>query len=248
MDFLREISDFIFPPRCLGCSKRGSLLCDNCLSHLPRLEINYCPFCSRISNFGATCSHCRKNHYLDGAIVAFFYQGLVRDLILKAKYKPYLYPLFKRLALPLARRIKTSPLYEEYFLKENFTLIPIPLTIRKKAQRGFNQSEIIGETLSLECNLPLNSKILYKVKDTPSQSRLNLLERKENIKNSFQVDASLAKGNFILVDDLLTSGSTANEAARVLKQAGAHKVWAFVLARNLRNKKIPTPIKSRETN
>jgi len=249
MELFKRISNFFFPLRCLGCQKEGMLLCEECIKKIPYLEENYCTFCTRISKFGLTCSCCKKNYSLDGAIIALNYDGLIRKLIKSAKYKPYLDSLLEKLTLILAKKIKKGPLYKNYFLKENFILLPIPLTLRKKAERGFNQAEIIALGLSLQLNLPLDLKILKKIKNTKSQSLLNLKERRENIKNSFKTRVNFLKGkNFILVDDIITSGSTVNEASKILKKAGAYKIWAFALARHLKNNRRPVPIKISETN
>jgi len=271
MKLFKKISNYLFPVRCLGCQKEGLLFCEECFKKISYsssynlfdrnfkvlraeragsyLEENFCAFCTRISKFGSTCSHCKKSYYLNGALIALYYDNLIRKLIKSAKYKPYFYSLLEKLTLILVKKIKNSPLYKNYFLKENFILLPIPLTLRKKAERGFNQAEIIASTLSLQLNLPLDLKILKKIKNTKSQSLLSLKERRENIKNSFKVDPSKVKGrSFILVDDLITSGSTINEAAKILKKAGAYKIWAFALARNLKNRASPTPIKIREIN
>ena len=108
------------------------------------------------------------------------------------------------------------------------------MTRKKEAERGFNQAEIIAKELATQLNLPLDVKTLKKIKNTGPQSHLNLKERRKNIKHSFWAASSKEK-NFILVDDLITSGSTIDEAAKTLKKAGAYKIWAFALARNLKN-------------
>ena len=88
MKILRKINDFFFKTECLGCQTKGSLLCDECLSRLSQLEMNFCPFCFKISKFGSTCSFCQKRRSLDGAIVALNYQDpLVRKLIKSAMPK-----------------------------------------------------------------------------------------------------------------------------------------------------------------
>ncbi|OIP77180.1 MAG: hypothetical protein AUK09_00395 [Parcubacteria group bacterium CG2_30_36_38] len=235
MKILRKINDFFFKTECLGCQTKGSLLCDECLSRLSQLEMNFCPFCFKISKFGSTCSFCQKRRSLDGAIVALNYQDpLVRKLIKSAKYKPFLSALLLKSTKCLTEKVRRSPLYKNYFLKEKFILVPIPLTRRKEAERGFNQAEIIARELATQLNLPLDVKTLKKIINAGPQSHLNLKERRKNIEHSFWAASSKGK-NFILVDDLITSGSTIDEATKTLKKAGAYKIWAFALARNLKN-------------
>ena len=233
MKILKKINDFLFPLNCLGCGVKDTFLCDSCFRKLTRLE-DFCPFCLMPSLYGATCRHCQKKHSLDGAFVALNYsQPLVKKLIKKTKYQPYLFPLLSNVTEALTEKIKKSN-----FLKNpgKFILLPIPLTSKKNAQRGYNQTEIIAEKLKNDLGLLLDLKTLKKQKETRAQSQLNLRERRKNVNDCFKITREVKGKNFILVDDLITSGSTLDEAAKVLKMKGAYKVWAFVLGRNLESK------------
>jgi predicted amidophosphoribosyltransferase len=147
---------------------------------------------------------------------------------------------------------------------ENFLIIPVPLHSRKFRWRGFNQSELLAKKLADEFDLPLDNKILIKIKNTRSQTELKESERKINIKDSFEarpvrnadqilvkdIKSELAdnsnkvnpvssaeisngvKGKIIfLIDDVSTTGSTLNEAAKVLKKSGAAQVWGITIAK-----------------
>jgi len=108
--------------------------------------------------------------------------------------------------------------------------VPLPLSSLKLAQRGFNQSELIAQEISSSLSLKINSHILKKIRNTPSQTNLNAQQRKMNVCQSFQCSSPICPPHLILVDDIFTSGATLAEAALTLKKAGAKKIWAFVLA------------------
>lgn len=112
-------------------------------------------------------------------------------------------------------------------------LIPIPLAKKRQKERGFNQSEEIGKELSKFLKIPLVNNALIKVRETLPQVELSGKEREENIKGAFWCrDENMVKNKTIfLVDDVFTTGSTMEEAARVLKEAGAKKVWGITVAR-----------------
>jgi len=232
-----NLHNFLFPKKCLGCGKKGTLFCNQCLAKLARANNTYT---------------CQPGYFLNGSIVALNYQDhLVKKAILSAKYPPYLFSLIKKLCICLIETIKLSPVYD-YWLKEKFVFVPIPLSPKKQAIRGFNQAILIGQELSRAINLPLETKILLKKKNTKSQAQLNFEQRKINIKNCFNVKSGLKNKKIILIDDLITSGATINEAARTLKQSGAQEIWAVALARpsgqerNLKNKTNPRVKKTRE--
>jgi ComF family protein len=115
-------------------------------------------------------------------------------------------------------------------------MIPIPLHPKKERERGFNQSLLIAEALRdfLSGSPPLISQILVRVKNTKAQAEIKDSDkRKENVRSCFAVkNPSEIKGkNIILIDDVFTSGATANEAVRTLKTAGARRILVLVLAK-----------------
>jgi ComF family protein len=112
--------------------------------------------------------------------------------------------------------------------------VPVPLHWKKKQERGFNQSELMAKKICRKLSLPISINNLHRVKNTLSQTQLSRLQRQKNVNDAFKVknpDLFLEK-NVLLVDDVLTTGITASECARNLKNAGAKKVYLLALARS----------------
>ncbi len=156
----------------------------------------------------------------------------------------YLYP-YKAPLKELLSRIKFSGerwlirLFEEDFKMrllalqgENHydALIPVPIDRYKLLNRQFNQSELLAKLLSKGTGLPVKTSILAKSKRTPAQSQLNKAERAVNLKGAFAIKKNVLNKRFLLIDDIVTTGATAEEASRVLKLAGAKKVDILAIA------------------
>ena len=110
-------------------------------------------------------------------------------------------------------------------------IIPIPLHIRKRRQRGFNQSYIIAREISLLISVPVRSNILKRVRYTNPQKRLDHKRRKANLYDAFRVKGDLYKvKTVLLIDDIYTTGNTMDEAARKLKMAGVKNVYFITVS------------------
>ncbi len=172
---------------------------------------------------------CGKN--LDDLYFPIDYQKfLIKKLIQFFKYPP----LIKELAKDLSQIIVSHfLLLEEKANFSDFLILPIPLSKKKLKWRGFNQSEEIAKELANFFKIPLISNCLVKKKETEDQVNLGEKERKENVKGAFLVleREKIFKKKILLVDDVFTTGSTMEEAARVLKEAGAKIVIGIVVAR-----------------
>ena len=109
-------------------------------------------------------------------------------------------------------------------------LVPVPMTEERRKSRGYNQAELIAENLSGLINVPVSDKAV-KIKETERQATLNAKERAENLKGSFKAyKKDFRNKSVAIVDDVLTTGATADELARVLKRAGAGKVYVLTVA------------------
>ncbi|MBI2613975.1 MAG: ComF family protein [Candidatus Levybacteria bacterium] len=235
--------DFLFPKYCVNCRKIGDYICANCFSFISFDVEMICLVCNKGSFDGLTHPKCESKYAIDGAFSAVSYKGIVKKLIYNFKYKPFLADLKNTL---------NELFYESIIQNENFQkvlnhppaggpfLVPIPLHKRRLRTRGYNHSQLLAEGLSRKLNLGLLD-ILERTRDTKSQFGLNLKKRKENIKDAFTLNtkypsASLRAGiipnTIFLVDDILTTGSTLLEAARILKRSGVKKVWGLTLARD----------------
>ena len=192
-----------------------------------------CLVCNKGSFDGLTHPVCRGRYTIDGAFSAIAYKGIVKKLIYNFKYEPYLSDLKNSLVELFYESIIQNEIFQKAYALMP-TLVPIPLHPNKLRKRGYNHAQLLAKGISQKVNLNLLN-LLERTKDTKSQFGLNLKDRKRNLKGAFRMakNCSIAKlPNIFLVDDILTTGSTLLEAARILKKNGAKKVWGLTLARD----------------
>lgn len=225
--------DFIFPKYCVNCRKIGDYICANCFSFLSFDFSMICLVCNRNSLDGLTHPGCKSKYSIDGAFCAVAYKGIMKKLIYNFKYKPYLSDLNKTLTELFYESLIQQELFQKaYSLKP--VLVPIPLSKNRLRKRGYNHAQLLAEGLSAKLDLPVVD-CLKRIKETKSQFGLNLKDRKENLKNAFAIIPNspiTQHPNILLVDDILTTGLTLLEGARILKKNGAKKVWGLTLARD----------------
>lgn len=237
------VLDLLLPVRCLVCrksnlAKQGHLhLCFSCLDKV-KLQIEpECAFCSARSVNGQTCPFCREKHDLDFLWAATNYQEpIVKKMLWAFKYR-FIFNLkipLTRLIITYLRQKKFDKFLENY--REQILLIPVPLHRYRLNWRSYNQSELLTQELAKEFNLKIETNILIRWEHKKPQTEINeKTERMENVKNIFscqEQEVEKIKGKtMVLVDDISTTGSTLNEAAKVLKQAGAEKVIGLVVAK-----------------
>lgn len=205
--------DLFFPCYCIFCHQPGKIICPECLKKIViKGEIK------------------PGDKNLEKIICFFnFHQPKTKKAIHFFKYFPYQKSVLTSLFPLIQKFFNQNKQLVNQIKKNNFVLVPIPLTKRKKAQRGFNQAELIALKLSQELKIPLMSGLIKKTKNTPSQTKLSFDQRINNVDNIFKVQKQCPK-QIILVDDVLTTGATLRQAAKKLSQAGAQKIWAIVLA------------------
>ena len=230
----------LLPGRCSLCS--GDLesvqhcICDSCVKELPWLEAG-CQQCAAPLPTDALCPSCQSDPpTYRRCISAFTYQPPVDQVILRLKNDPYATEI-KQLSALLAERIFHS--YPRGSLPR--LLVPMPLHWQKMARRGFNQSLVIGKLLSRymlhqhSTALKLSSDICDRVTNNQAQQTLDKKQRARSVKNAFAVSAEAArevKGlSVAVIDDVVTTGATANAIATALRNAGAEQVDIWCLAR-----------------
>jgi len=208
MDLLKLIDSLfaiLFPPRCLICRKTGDeALCPNCISKIKRIP-------------------CQN----DEARSVGVYEGVLRTAIKKLKFKSK-----KKLARPLAFLLVEY--LNNWAPSETIDyIVSVPLSKKRLRSRGFNQVDLLADVVSGELNIPFASDLLLRTKETKPQFELKREERFKNLKGAFEVsNTGNVKGkNILLLDDILTTGSTVSECAKVLKEAGASKICVLTLAR-----------------
>lgn len=225
-----------FPSLCESCSRLlerpgEKVVCHSCLQELRPCRTSYCLCCGRFFEDSGEPHYCRQCVQQETAFSIHRscgrYEGKLRDIIVLYKYKGY-NVLGKPLALFALRALGS----EESLWWNLDALIPVPLHPKKKAQRGFNQAEIIAWELAKFKNVPVMGRYLVKVKNTPPQTSLEAADRHRNVKGAFKVIRSEeVKGKvFLLVDDVFTTGSTLQECSLALKKAGVQEIRALTLA------------------
>jgi len=265
--------DLIFPKFCLGCQKEGVWLCRSCQREILLVKTQVCPECGRVSEYGEYCSKDRfikpkgtkskKARALAGIITAAYYEeGPVKELIHNFKYN-HILELKDILGGLMAKTLK-----DNLDIANGILITAVPLHFLRRAQRGYNQSELLAEYVADKMNerqpkagqprVEKNFKIIKKIRRTKPQIKFSGKKRRENLKNSFKISrrtrfsvfgrklklglrypfveqdlscVSLKGKTIVLVDDVTTTGTTLNECAKVLREAGAKRVWGLVVAK-----------------
>lgn len=228
-----KVLDLLFPKKCVVCKKTGDYICENCFINLSFDAKSVCLLCDKASYNNLTHPACFKKYSIDGCFSALTYNKTTQKLVYSFKYKPYLTDL----SIFLSELFYDSLIQNEDFVKETkkveWVFVPVPLYSLKLRQRGYNQAEILAKVLSKKFNFKTQD-ILKRVRDTKTQVGFSNLKRAENIKHAFSMKPNfdIKNKNIFLVDDVVTTGSTLKEAAKVFKQAGAKRVIGLTLARD----------------
>jgi ComF family protein len=225
----------LYPATCTICGKNlrtGKYLCDACETNAMRIVAPFCDKCSEpfegsiTSAF--TCANCaHRTIYFDAAVAAYRARGIVREIIHEFKYARQMH------LRHLVGRWLCVALDDERLRDVSFDLIvPVPLHPARQRERGFNQASLLADSLSTETSLP-SRPVLERIRYTTTQTALDRSERMENLHNAFRLrkNANVRGLRVLLIDDVLTTGSTLSECARVLKRAGALSVHAATAAR-----------------
>jgi competence protein ComFC len=234
-DLFRAIASLVYPATCTICSASVGLreyLCVDCDAKLSRIVPPLCAKCSEpfdgaITNtFScANCSH--RVLYFDAAVSAYRSRGIARHVILNFKYGRQVH-LCHLVAGWLMAALDDSRLRERTF----DAIIPVPLDPARQRERGFNQAALLAERLAPRLGLPV-IPMLQRVRFTTTQTAFDRAERIQNLRHAFRLrgNGDVRKLRVLLIDDVLTTGSTLSECARVLKENGAQSVYAATAAR-----------------
>lgn len=216
----------LLPPTCVLCTGPGEPgldLCAGCRGDLPARR-GACHRCARRLPRAGICGPCqRRPPPFDEALAGFEYAPPVDWLVHRFKFGGRLEcgrVLSECLAGALAARGVAGP----------DALVPVPLHRRRLKGRGFDQAQEIARLLSRRLAVPMAGRVLVRRRATEKQSTLDARQRRKNLRGAFHVTGD-PPGYVALVDDVLTTGSTAAECARALKRAGCRRVSVWVLAR-----------------
>jgi competence protein ComFC len=234
--WLTALGTLFHPPHCAGCDAPtdvGEFLCVTCLTtaEKSRLRAPYCAVCSEPFE-GAidrpfTCPNCGDRRFrFDAAVAAYRSRGLIRDLVHAFKYNGR-FELRHPLAAWLAKGLSDARLVARID-----ALVPVPLHARRKRERGFNQAQVLAELVGAQASLPVEN-LLRRIRYTTTQTHFDRRQRIENLRGAFALAdrANVRNRGLVLVDDVFTTGSTADECALVLRQAGAASVRVLTIAR-----------------
>jgi len=218
---------------CLLCDEPAdgiAPVCSACETELPWLG-DHCRTCALpLPAAGLTCGHCLKQPpAFEHVIAPWTYSFPVDSLITRFKHNAK-WPFGRLLAELLAQYLQHR--FEDDLQRPD-ALIPVPLATRRLRQRGFNQAAMLAHWLSDALDIPCDERLLLRTQDTDAQQALNAQARRKNLRNAFSlIPGAAVKGRHLaLIDDVLTTGATAQALAWLLIDAGAVRVDVYCLAR-----------------
>lgn len=227
-----QLVDALLPQRCALCSQSsaggGAAVCGDCQRALPRLPASCCPRCADFSAAGLLCGRCLTSPpAFDRVLSPFVYAEPVDVLIQALKYRHRLH-LARWFGRQLAATLAADPAGERFD-----AILPLPLHPARLKHRGFNQAIEIARPLARSLGRPLSRRAAVRVRDTAPQAALPREDRRRNLVGAFECVADFKDQAILVVDDVLTTGSSADELARVLKLHGARRVVVAAAARTL---------------
>ena len=228
-DHLQAALEIVYPRSCGGCGAAGEVICGGCRDSFRFVsEPEACPICGAWLGIDQVCGGCTgRRHPFERGWFGFYFEGALREALLAFKFKAR-----KDVGRRLVRLVngKLDGLSGVFDI-----IVPLPVTAKRLRERGFNQSYIIAEEIGKITGGAVRAA-LAKVRPTKDQFTLSREERRRNVRGAFAVETTdeVRHRRVLLVDDLFTTGATAREASRVLKSAGAEKVFVFALARTPR--------------
>lgn len=215
MKIIDCIADFFFPPRCIFCRKvlERSDICTDCEKDLPYTKGD---------------SITQKFTYVATCVTPLYYKDKVREAILRYKFdnKEYYSERFAR--------IMSDSIENNLDCGDVSVVSWVPLSTQRRRKRGYDQAKLLAKGIAENIGLPCE-KTLIKIRNNPAQSKTkNAAQRSKNVIGAYRVNDKfdVRDKNILLIDDVVTTGSTLSECARVLRRAGANKVYCAAIARS----------------
>lgn len=216
--------DFIYPPYCMSCNTQlrdgTELICSDCLNKMPRIHNDY-------NILAELKEKLQKDLYITKVLSMWEFEEDIQLLIHYLKYNNH-----RNIGKILATKM-VQELSDHEILKITEVIIPVPLHKTRKRNRGYNQSDILAERISSMIHKPVEKHALKRIVNTKTQTKLTAGERMKNVGNAFAVIKKevIINKTVLLVDDVITTGSTINACARQLKLNGAGEVFAFSVSK-----------------
>lgn len=239
MDLKNIIMNLLFPqkPHCIGCNQRlatgESFLCASCERKLEAIFPPVCSKCGRplaikkgLSGVGSLCMDCRNiRHYFVQARAYGHYDGVLKKLIYEFKYR-------RRPEMAEFLGDKMHSIIKSLGWPCFDWVIPVPLHKKRLAQRGYNQSKLLAAVIARRSGIPLHDGLI-RIKPTEHQTLLDKRLRWKNLQDAFKAldKTKIEAKTILLVDDVYTTGSTADACTKTLLLAGADKVFVLTCAR-----------------
>jgi len=218
LSLVNSTLNFIYPPYCIICNSQLAenerIICNNCWSHAPHVLQSF-------DAFNEIKTKLKDEIYFSTVISAWEFSPIIQTAIHLLKYQSYKV-LANRIGFVMAEKLNNQSL-----LMDKTILIPVPLHKTRTRERGYNQSTLICQIIAAETGLNYSDKIIKRIRYTQSQTKLNAIERAKNVENAFKVifPEQVRSKLVILVDDVITTGSTMNACAKELIKNGASDVF-----------------------
>lgn len=234
---LKPLVDLVLPPRCPGCGvlvEDDLQFCGDCWNALRFISAPACTACGKPFAQGRdddlVCAECLAHPPLhDGIKAAVLYDDLSRSIVLRLKHGGKI-GLARLVAKHLERHLPADA--------SDVVLVPVPLHRWRLWRRGFNQSILIARALAAKRSLKIETDVLRRTRATPPLKGMTRQQRAVAVRGVFDIPAArrdrIAGRHVLLIDDVYTTGATANACVRLLKKAGAARVTIFCWARVLR--------------
>ncbi len=222
------LMSLIFPPRCAFCGRviaKGQPLCEDCQECVPRIPESACRICG-VEKGRCVCG---KRHYpCTRRVAPFYYEGVARHGVLRFK-KQGRFGGYRTLAAFVARRVKES--YEDVVFDE---VVCVPDSRRSIGERGFRQTALLGKEVAELLGLPFRANRLYRLYEGRPQKGMSRADRIGNVAGVFDVTCpeDVEGKRFLLIDDVITTGATVNECAKMLRIFGAAYVYVAAVCIN----------------
>lgn len=216
---MEKLFELIAPDECMICGQEGLCLCRDC-SHLAlHNKKPACVLCNALNNDNKTCNRCKAKTNLNGASIAYRYEGVVKDLIHSMKYENR-----RSIARYFTNKLPNPN------LKGDLVVTFVPSDGKTRRYRGFDQAELLAKGYAQFYGLELHKLLMRTAhKKQVGQKRQ---QRFASVEGNFQPRSTLGAGKtVILIDDVVTTGATLSECAKVLHRSGVKKIWAVAIAK-----------------
>ena len=227
---LNAVVDFIYPPNCLICRTfvpGEAAICDKCLSDIGLVKGPRCWRCGCPGANEPDCANCSGKAYAFQRLITLSdFTEEIRRLVHALKYQGR-----TRVAAVFGKSLGELVL-ETCQPFETAVIVPVPLHPSRERERGYNQSGLLASAVATRTGLPVLARALRRLVATDSQTKFDLMDREHNVKGAFQVKQPgiIQNRTVLLVDDVVTTGATANSCTRELLRAGASEVVVTALA------------------